>query len=316
MTKTLLKENIKKRQNGKDALTKVQLPEDHQLWDTDRILPKAEGGTYDDPENVRGLDPVVHMERHGNLRIRDKELTHLKTMIDGREQVRKLVNSINNRLLAMHRNTDQLDQVTENWLNDEVKIVSKFLADTDKRIVKYLKSMSHPIIKVALSVKGVGPITVAYMMVYIDITKAEYAGNLWSYVGMVKPSYERYEKGVTGGGNKTLRTVLYTMADSMIKTRSPYRDVYDREKERLSKSNNLVKTRNTQGKMIECAWKDTKAGHRHGAGIRKIIKHFLSDWWFVHRTLDGLSVAEPYVIEYLGHKTWITPEERGWNYMT
>lgn len=32
------------------------------LVDTDRILPKAEGGTYD-LENVRILDPVEHLAR-------------------------------------------------------------------------------------------------------------------------------------------------------------------------------------------------------------------------------------------------------------
>ena len=174
--------------------------------------------------------------------------------------------------------------------------------------------MSHPIIKSALGVKGVGPITVAYMMVYIDIEKANYMSCLWSYTGLVKPSHERYEKGVTGGGNKTLRTVLYTMADSMIKTRSVYRDVYDLEKLKLSQSRKMIKTRNTQGKLIECEWKDTKPSHRHGAGIRKIIKHFLADWWHVHRKTEGLPTAKPYVVEHLGHKDYIYPKERGWIY--
>lgn len=314
MGKTLLKENIKKRQNGKDALSKALLPEDHALWDTDRITPKSEGGTYDMPDNVRGLNPVEHMKRHGNLRIRETECHDLKILIDAREQIRKLVNSSNNRLLAYKRGTDDIDKKTIDFLNQQSEITTRELKEIDKRIVKHLKLMEHPVIKSALGVKGIGPVTVAYMLVYIDIEKAEYAGNLWSYVGMVKPSHERYQKTVAGGGNKTLRTVLYTMADSMIKTRSPYRDVYDREKSKLEKSEKLVISRNTQGKQIECMWKDAKPSHRHGAGIRKIIKHFLADWWFVYRKLEGLPIAQPYVIEHLGHKDWIKPEERGWIY--
>lgn len=313
MSKTILKKNITKRQNGQSALGSVQLPEDHSLWDTDRIEPKKDGGNYTD-KNTRGVDPVEHMKRHNAYKERESELHDLKIMIDGREQVRKLVNSCNNRLLAMRRRTDDLDTITETWLLNQATEVKKELDSIDKRIVKQLKTMSHPIIKSALGVKGVGPITVAYMLVYIDIEKAGYVSAMWSYIGMVKPSYKRYEKGVTGGGNKTLRTVLYTMADSMIKTRSIYRDVYDLEKLKLSQSHKMVISRNTQGKEIECEWKDTKPSHRHGAGIRKIIKHFLADWWKVQRTLEGLDTPKFYVEEHLGHKDMISPDERGWIY--
>lgn len=313
MGKELLKENIKTRQNGNSAIEKIELPEDHQLWDTDRIKQKKDGGIYTD-ENTRGLLPVEHMKRHGNYKERQEEIHELKKMIDGREQVRKFLNSCNNRLLAMRRRTDDLDLDTESWLKDQTKVISSKLTLIDRNITKYMKKIDQPIVKSALGVKGIGPITVAYMLVYIDIEKAGYVSAMWSYVGMVKPSHERYEKGVTGGGNKTLRTVLYTMADSMIKTRSIYRDVYDLEKLKLSKSRKLVKTRNTQGKLIECAWEDAKPSHRHGAGIRKIIKHFLADWWYVQRTLEGLETPKFYVEEHLGHKDIISPDERGWIY--
>ena len=312
MGKVVLKENIKKRQNGKDALSKVGLPDDSKLWDTDRILQKKDGGTYDNLENVRGVNPIVHMKRHGTYKEREVEFHELKILIDAREQIRKLLNGSNNRLLAWQRGTDDMDEVTREWLGEQIKVIGDRLKDVDKRIVKHLKSMRHPIIKSAMGVKGVGPITIAYMLVYIDIRKAEYVSCMFSYIGMVKPSYDRYKKGEAGGGNKTLRTVLYTMADSMIKTRSIYRNVYDAEKAKLEKSKRLVKTRNTQGHLIECMWMDTKPSHRHGAGIRKIIKHFLADWWFVHRTLEGLPTPKYYVEEHLGHTDIIMPNERGW----
>ena len=313
MSKTLLKKKIKERQNGQSALGAVQLPDDHELWDTDRIEPKKDGGNYTD-KNTRGVNPVEHMKRHNSYKERESELHDLKIMIDGREQVRKLVNSCNNRLLAMRRRTDDLDTITETWLLNQAIEVKKELGSIDKRIVKQLKTMGHPIIKSALGVKGVVPTTGAYMLCDIEIETTGYVSAMWSYVGMVKPSYKRYEKGVTGGGNKTLRTVLYTMADSMIKTRSIYRDVYDLEKLKLSQSHKLVISRNTQGKEIECMWKDTKPSHRHGAGIRKIIKHFLADWWKVERTLAGLDTPKFYVEEHLGHTDMISPDERGWKY--
>lgn len=313
MAKEAIKERIKKSQNGKCSLSGQKLKDDISLMDTDRINPKANGGIYVD-ENTRIVDPIAHMIRHGNLREREEQLDKLKSMIDGREQVRKLLNSANNRILAMKRRTDFIDERTLEWLQNQVKETQSELGKIDRSIGKHLKSMDHPIIKTALAIKGLGANTVAYMMVYIDISKAKYASSMWSYCGYDKASHERYEKGTSGGGNKTLRTVLYTMADSMIKTRSVYRDVYDSTKKQLEASKKVTKSRNTQGKLIECMWMDTKPCHRHGAAMRKMIKHFLADWWFVHRTLEGLSTAPLYVEEKLGHTGIIKPEERGWKY--
>lgn len=314
MAKEILKENIKRRQNGKSALSNVRLPEEKSLWDTDRITPKHQGGIYTD-ENTRGVDPVSHMKRHGNYKEREKELHDLKIIMDGREQLRKLVNSFNNRLLALKRGTDDLDIQTKEWLEEKLKETQSQLSKTDRRITKQLKAMSIPIIQSALDVKSVGPITVAYMLIYVDIEKCEYAGNLWSYVGITKPSHQRYEKTVAGGGNKTLRTILYTTVESMMKNKNcPYREVYDREKLKLSRSKKLVESRNTQGKLITCEWRETKPSHRHGAALRKMMKHFLADWWYCHRTLEGLPTPENYVVEHLGHTGWIMPKERGWVY--
>jgi len=309
--KTDIKERIKKTQNGKCALTGVLLSEDNSLLDTDRKKLKMSGGIYTD-ENTRIVDPVAHMKRHGNYREREKQLNKLKIIIDGREQLQKLINSFNNRMLAVKRRTDNLDEATMEFLAVEQENVKKRLALQDRIIIKHLKTMKWDIIQSASGVKGVGPVTIAYLIAYIDITKAKYASSLWSYVGFHKASHERYEKGVAGGGNKTLRTVLFNTGDSMIKCRSPYRDVYDNDKARLEVSKKIVKSRNTQGKMIECEWKDTKPCHRHGAAKRKMLKHFLADFWFVWRTIEELSTPNLYVEEKLGHTGIVKPEERGW----
>ena len=311
MGKQALKTKISQKQQNECALSGNQLKADLSLIDTDRINPKANGGIYTD-ENTRIVDPIAHMIRHGNFRERGEQLEKLKSMIDGREQVSKLLYSANNRILAMKRRTDVLDERTLEWLAGQVKETRSELSKIDRSISKYLKTMDHPIIKSALAVKGLGGNTIAYMMVYVDIEKAKYASSLWAYCGYDKPSHERYEKGVAGGGNKTLRTVLFTMADSMIKTRSVYRDVYDNTKKQLEASKKIVKSRNTQGKLIECMWMDTKPCHRHGAAMRKMIKHFLADWWFVNRTLEGLPTAPLYVEEKLGHTGIVKPKERGW----
>jgi hypothetical protein len=313
MSKIILKKKIRTNQNGVCAISGVKLEEETILFDTDRIEPKAKGGTYTN-ENTRVLEPIAHMKRHFIYRERTPELTQLKILIDGREQIRKLMNSLNNRLLAAKRHIDQMDEFTENWIKIQVKETTKQLGKQDRRIEKYLRSLDMPIVKSAIQIKGLGPMTIAYLLVYVDITKAQYASSLWKYIGFDKPSYERYTKGESGGGNKTLRTVLYTMADSMIKTRAVYRDVYDAEKQKLENSMKVTKSRNTQGKLIECIWSQTKPCHRHGAGIRKMIKHFLADFWFVWRKLERLPTPDLYVEARLGHIGIVKPIERGWIY--
>jgi hypothetical protein len=313
MSKVALKTKIRTKQNGKCAISAASLAKETFLFDTDRIDPKANGGTYTD-ENTRGLNPVEHMKRHFIYRERTPELTELKILIDGREHIRKFMNSLNNRLLAAKRQTDEMDKITEKWIVSQVAEVKKQLAIQERRIDKYIKKLNIPIVKPMLELKGLGTMTIAYLLVYIDINKAEHASALWKYVGFDKPSYARYTKGETGGGNKTLRTVLFTWADSGIRTKSSYREVYDKEKVKLENSMKMTKSRNTQGKLIECMWKDTKPCHRHGAGMRKMMKHFLADLWIVWRTLEGLPVTPLYPEAILGHTSIIRPEERGWKY--
>lgn len=313
MTKTALKLSLIEKQKGECALTQTPLESNLSLLDTDRKLQKKDGGIYT-IDNSRLVDPVAHMKRHGNYRERDEQLEEIKVVMDGREQVRKLTNSANNRILAMERGTDRLDETTKLFLEEQVDATKKRLSKIDRRVKKLIENCDIPVAKSALGVKGIGAVTVAYMLIYIDIDKAQYCSSLWSYCGLHKASHERYTKGEAGGGNKTLRTVLYTMADSMIKSRGAYRDVYDRRKERLSVSEKMTSSRNTQGKLIECKWKDTKPCHRHGAAIREVMKHFLADWWYVHRTTEGLDTPQAYAIEKLGHNTWIYPKERGWEY--
>lgn len=315
MSKTALKQRIALRQNGECALSNTAVTPDLSLVDTDRIKQKKDGGIYSD-ENTRLVDPVAHMKRHGNYRERDAQMDELKTAMDARFQVMKLLNGTNNRILAMKRRTDTLDENTLSWLEGQADDTKKRLSKMDRQITKMVEAIQIPVAQSALGVIGVGAITVANMLVYVDIQKANYASSLWAYVGIDKASHKRYSKGTAGGGNKTLRTALYTMATSIEKNRkSPYREVYDRKKAKLEVSRKTTTTRNTQGKLVEgVMWKDVKPSHRRGAALRQVIKHFLADWWYVHRTTEGLPTAQPYVIEKLGHSSWIAPEERGWEY--
>ena len=327
MPKVAIKKSTAAKQQNKCAITKKKLPKETELYDTHRSIPKRKGGTYT-KKNTSVVTPISHMKEHQTFRQRQEELENLKMIIDDREQVRKLFNKINNQLLALKRGTDKLSESTMLWLDNQKNEISKKLREIDKDLTKNVKNLENPLAKVALKVRGIGPVTVAYCLVYIELDgifpddhirarqqKARHASSLWKYAGLDCASHERYKKGETSGGNKTLRTVLFTMAESQMKLNGAYRSVYDNMKNKLEKSEKITKSRNTQGKLIECAWKDAKPSHRHGAALRAIMKHFLADYWFVGRTLLGLETSALYPEAVLGgnHRT-IMPEERGWVY--
>lgn len=303
----MAKEKIKKELGRK---------KDFSLIDTHRLTPKHRGGEYVDG-NVVLSDPVDHMKEHGTHRERDGQLEAIKALMDDRRQVMNLVQKIQNQLLAYERKTDTLNEMTKAWLEGQLDSVKPELATREKHIAKFIKEYAKTdrLTSATLSVHGCGPITVANLLTYVDLEEARHASSLWAYVGLDKPSHERYTKTVAGGGNKTLRTALYVFAGVQIKNRGAYREVYDRTKARLEKSEKIVKSRNTQGKLIECAWKDTKPSHRHGAAIRAIIKHFLADYWMVGRTIQGLPTDPLYAESVLtGNHRTIMPSERGWEY--
>lgn len=313
MSKDSLKARLIDTHGNVCALTGERLPFDFSLIDVDRIQERYKGGTYDMPGNVRVLTPRAHMERHGILRERDEWLEEMKSIMDDRAQTMKLLMKVNNQMLAYARQVDHQRESTSEFLAETMATVKKRLTKLDGEVERHLRKSPDPLVGAALGVVGVGPVTVAGLISYVDLAKARSASAMWAYVGIDKPSRERYTKGEAGGGNKTLRTMVWNMANSMVKNRAcPYREVYDRTKTRLAASEKIVKTRNTQGKEVECAWKDTKPSHRHGAALRAVMKHFLADYWLVGRELAGLDTRPLYVEEKLGHTAIVRPSDRGW----
>jgi hypothetical protein len=312
MSKTLFKKRISQTQNGECALTGAELPQLTALFDTDRIDPKRNGGIYT-LSNTRDVLPRAHMQRHGTLRMRDEALDGLKSVFDDRVQTIKLRNKINNQLLAYQRQTDHQNDSTAIFLKEQLKPVDTRLKAIDRDLAKLIKNYPSRLVQAAMKVPSLGPITIAALTFYIDLEKASTPSALWKYTGLHVAAGERYKKGEAGGGNKTLRTILWNTAVSMMKNKKcPYRLIYDRTKLRLSRSSKIVKSRNTKGLQVEVAWKEAKPCHRHGAALRAIMKRVLQDYWLTGRKLAGLPVTSPYVEGVLGHRDIEKPEDFGW----
>jgi hypothetical protein len=313
-SKSVIKRIKMQEQDGLCTLSGKTLKKKQELNDAHLKVSKKHGGRVT-KENVETTEPVAHMKFHGNLRLRDEDYDELKSIIDDRDQVRKLFNKINNQILAYKRKTDKLNEVTLNWLYGQLDPLKNELKLRDKALVKQVNKIAEcsALTKAILGVPGIGPVTAAYCLTYIDFSKARHASCLWSYAGLHVPSHERYVKGVAGGGNKTLRTMLYTMAESQLKTRGAYRTVYDNMKARLEQSDKITTTKLSGGAMVQKPWKEVYPKHRHCASLRAMQKHFLADLWMIGRRYYELETTCLYPEAMLGgnHRT-IQPEERGW----
>jgi hypothetical protein len=319
------------------------------------------------------------MKHHGNLRVLSPEMQLLKAHFDDHVQTTRLTVRNNNQMLAHSRRTDVLDVGTLDFLRETLKPYVARLPVIRSNIVEALKAVAKkdPLVKAALGVKGLGPIVVAALTIYVDFDKMVCArchkaepvdpdenngvpgtGNcvceggpvkplvsatanlssLWKYAGLHCASHERYTKGESGGGNKTLRTALFNAATGMVKMdgmprleddgspvlnkdgtpktnpKSPYRDLYDAKKARLAISEKIVKTRNVRGVWTQLPWKLVMPCHRAGAALRDVKKAILADFWYVGRTLKGLSTGDPYSKAMLGHTHCVNPRDRGWKF--
>lgn len=322
-------------QNGVCALTGEALAPEPWRNDKERFRAKMDGGTYTE-ENTRVVEPVAHLERHGNLRLRPEALAELKAVVDDREQVMKLKLKVDNQLRAYERRVDHLSPETRTFLAEQAAQLEVVLRDRTHRVERWVKAhrAEDPLVNATMDVPNLGPITTAYLTAYVDLAGvfpekdadgkphpragqelARCASSLWKYAGLHASSQDRYTKGEKSGGNKALRCILWNAACCMVRDpTSPYREVYDRTKARLAASERVTQTRNTQGHLVEKAWRDVKPGHRHGAALRAVMKHILSDYWFTGRTLLGLSTRPLYVEEKLGHTGIVSPRERGWRF--
>jgi len=289
--------------------------------DKHRVVPGSKGGTYSE-ENVVYMEPVEHLKHHDSWRDRTEELDHLKSLVDDRNQILKLVVSLENRIDAFKkRRTDHLNPETLAYYEAHLEPHRNRLNKLSQQVSEHILVMSenNPLITSALGVPYIGPITVAYCTVYLDLEKADHASSLWAYAGYDKPAYQRYKRGEKGGGNRNLRTALYNMAMSQIRAKNkdpigPYAYLEEKVKAKYIDSERITHTR-VKGGYKQVMWKDASKGHRHNAACREIAKHFLADYWYVGRTLSGLPTDPVYPVAVLGgaHRM-IMPEERGWVY--
>lgn len=121
---------------------------------------------------------------------------------------------------------------------DDLLGIEKKLFGQMRRVVKH-----HPAWPWLGSVKGIGPTLSTKVLGLIgDIEKFATISKLWRFSGyaVIDGKIDRPVKGEKLVYNRTLKTALYNCGDSFIKSRSPYRDIYDQAKTKYRERKQII----------------------------------------------------------------------------
>lgn len=191
----------------------------------------------------------------------------------------------------------------------------------EKTIIKIIQKAvrEEPLWKLFFEgVKGCGELMAAVMLSEFDIHKANTVSKMYAYAGLspgktfgkkwnkekteiiTTDTLVRQDKLTVGflcPYNQWLRSKLIgVLAGSFLKCNSPYRKYYDNMRDRLEQKEWGEKSKKPSNKD------NPRAGHQNNAAKRYMIKMFLLDLYIAWRTMEGLSVREPYAEEYLDKK--------------
>lgn len=200
-----------------------------------------------------------------------------------------------NRLSAIERGDDKTSD--KGVLEELMRIQDGHEQEIEALLKKAIKTEEDPVFMAVMSLRGIGPVLAARLLTEIDFTKCDTVSALWRYAGfgVVDGKRERLKKGEKAHFNRELKTTLWLIATSFLKSKSPYRAVYDSAKEKFA-----------------AADPKRTPGHCNNHALGVMVKTFMFHLYLWARTFYGLPTRPLYVTEHLGHKTVKEAFEFGW----
>lgn len=221
------------------------------------------------------------------------EESPVRWMTDVYLSVQKIRIGVGNRIWAREAERDMTDSV----FTDFQRTLYDKLYESEQEIANHMKYCldGHPAWDWLKTVKGVGPTLATQLIGLIgDIEKAPSVSALWRFAGLavIDGKAETLVKGEKSHYNKRLKTCMFKVASSFLKSNSPYRRFYDESKAYYEKN--------------RPDWTPLRI---HRAAMRKMNKIFLQHLWVTWREAEGLPVSQPWVIEHGGHVDYIGPDD-------
>ncbi len=222
-----------------------------------------------DPKNLMDVCSFCHAMLEG----RSPNLAIAKVEYENFKDLQKVRIAIENRMRAFK--SWELDI---RLLEEQFKTIEKLELKTEKKLVATVKN--EKIFSWLKEIRGVAGSTAAQLIAVIsDISKFDTVSSLWHFMGLhvVDGEAPRMRKGQKLDFNPKRRALcLGIIGTNFIRSRSPYRRLYDEQKKYYEENRDWSKWR------------------RYKAAIRYMIKMFLKDLWLEWRKLEKLPITEPH----------------------
>lgn len=219
----------------------------------------------------------------------------LRWLFDAYVQTQKLRIAIGNRIGAVERGDDEAP------LTRSIGKLFLDLRDGERAIYKDMEKglVGHPAMPWLGRVKGIGPTLATKMLALIgDIRSFDTVSKLWRFSGyaVINGVRERPVKGEKLHYCMPLKTTMYLVAGSFLKSASPYAQLYRNARDRYAAREEL--------KPKDDKW---NAQRQHLTAIRCMNKIFLQHLWVTWRENVGAPTRAPYAHDVIGHSTLIDP---------
>jgi hypothetical protein len=245
--------------------------------------------------------------------ITPRVMRYLVSLYYQQQKVRK---SAANKVIAAEKDGD-MSGIMQIVTRDQIKFESKIKTALKIAVQKF------EIGRWMLSVKGVGPVSAAAIIAFLDIHKAPSASHFWSLCGWAGKEQKKWEPGQLRPWNATLRAAMWNLGqvfkknpDSFYGQRYRFKKEYYKNKNEAGDfSERAAKDKSKYNKSTD-AYKHCSEGHLPPAHIdsmacRDAAKLFLAHvheiWWKMERPNEP--APKPYPIQYMGHVHYIAPPQ-------
>ncbi len=235
----------------------------------------------------------------------------IRGLIESYYDIQKIRIVVENQLRSLEQGKSEQEY---KWFKD---VVYSRLENIEKDIAKHLKGWveEEPIYAEWLKdIKGIGPILGAGLIAWLDSESPTYGtgftkrfatiSKLWAYSGLSVDEdgrAVRRKKGQQANWDARLKTHLWKVGESFVKTKGGYRDLYDTFRAEYDAKWQTPEDCGSKGCANKGGGKCMK-GHRYAAAKRKTVKVFLAHLFMKWRELEGLPLEHPFIIGRGGHE--------------
>jgi hypothetical protein len=224
--------------------------------------------------------------------------TEQRTLVDLRNYVQKVRIGFEGRARAVEYGWDTADEFSIEFSNYWTERFGALEKDMDKTIVNHAKQ--YKINHYLNGLRGIGWLTAAQITSRCDIRRSHFYTQLLRYWGLGCDEKGRAEVKRPGrklGYPPENKRQTFVIADSLMKARSPYLQLYTMAKKRYDEK--------------RPRWSNK---HRVNAARRRMMHIFFQHLWVVWRDLEGLPINRPWMMwkwEKFYPRYYI-PEKYGW----